>query len=275
MQDLQHSALGKSVEYLSQYNPSLLFAVPRAEQRKAIGVSQSLPFFGADIWNAYELSWLNSKGKPQVAIAEICIPCQSAFLIESKSLKLYFNSFNQHRFHSFEAVHKAVAEDLSARVQDVVTVRLIPLDESINRYMPGFIQLAGTCIDEMDIATECYQPNPDFLKTENRVVHEQLYSHLLKSNCLITGQPDWASVWIEYEGPAIDHEGLLRYIISYREHQGFHEQCVEHIYMDILRRCKPEKLTVCAYYTRRGGIDINPFRSNFSQPVGRFRLVRQ
>jgi 7-cyano-7-deazaguanine reductase len=276
MKDLEASLpLGKQTEYRTEYNPGLLCPFPRQVKRDEIGVGQDLPFDGFDIWNAYELSWLNSKGKPVVAMAEIRIPCRSANLIESKSFKLYLNSFNQTRFADFAQVRQILEQDLIQAAEGPVTVRLIPAAEfSAEQLQP----LPGDCIDELDIEINNYSLDPTLLDgaaASNRQVSETLHSHLLKSNCLVTSQPDWGSVLIRYQGAKIDPEALLRYLISFRQHNEFHEQCVERIFIDLMKFCRPEKLTVYARYTRRGGLDINPFRSNFENDIGNLRLVRQ
>ena len=265
--------LGQKVEYTEHYAPSLLQGVPRSLSREQIGVSHPLPFEGVDIWNGYELSWLNNKGKPQVAILQCKVPIASDNLIESKSFKLYLNSFNQSVFASIEAVSQRITADLSACANAPVAVQLYPARE-FNTLHLG--ELQGTLIDDLDIEVNHYQPNPDLLVANSaRQSEETLVSHLLKSNCLITSQPDWASIQIYYKGAAIDHAGLLAYLISFRRHNEFHEQCIERIFCDVMARCKPEKLAVYARYTRRGGLDINPLRCNFDFNVSNDRLARQ
>ena len=257
------SPLGKATGYSSQYDPGLLFPIARADKRAELGISGSLPFFGMDVWNAYEVSWLNLRGKPQVAIATLQVPADSPNIVESKSLKLYLNSLNQTRLESIDALAELLRTDLSAAVDAGIQVRLTGSDQFSKL---GMGELDGLLLDRLDIEVDAYQPDPALLSAdrERAAVDETLVSHLLKSNCLVTNQPDWASVQIHYAGPAINQEGLLRYLIGFREHQEFHEQCVERIFMDILRQCAPTKLMVLARYTRRGGIDINPWRSNFS-----------
>lgn len=269
---MKGSPLGKKIKYIDTYTPSLLFSIPRKVKRDAIGVSEPLLFMGRDIWNAYELSWLNEKGKPQVAFGEFNIPATSQNLIESKSLKLYLNSFNQSVFRSMEEVVEILAKDLSAAVEATVDVRVFPLHSCEGAQLCSF---DGVCLDGLDIAIDTYQPHPYYLVVEDEVVSETLYSNLLKSNCLVTGQPDWGSVQIQYHGKRINHEGLLKYIISLRQHDEFHEQCVERIFMDILRCCTPNKLTVYARYVRRGGLDINPIRTTESFSITNQRLFRQ
>jgi len=267
--------LGKQTDYRSEYAPELLCPFPRKVKRDEIGVGTELPFGGLDIWNAYELSWLNGKGKPVVAMAEFRIPCQSANLIELKSFKLYLNSFNQTRFADFSQVQLTMEKDLSRAAGERVEVHLIAAKE----FSAGQIKsLPGNCIDDLEIEVEIYSLNPTLLDgaaDPQHLVSETLHSHLLKSNCLVTNQPDWGSVLIRYQGPKIDPESLLRYLISFRQHNEFHEQCVERIFVDLMRYCRPEKLSVYARYTRRGGLDINPFRSNFEGDTENLRLARQ
>lgn len=261
-----HSPLGKPASYLAEYEPALLFPIARQGKRDELGLGSglgTLPFFGVDIWNAYELSWLNLRGKPQVAIATITVPADSPNIIESKSLKLYLNSFNQTRLAGTDALLQLLRADLSAGFGAPVQVALT-LPESFGALKFG--ELEGQLLDRLDIEVSDYTPNPALLTADPGVapVEQTLVSHLLKSNCLVTGQPDWASVQIRYCGAPIDEEGLLCYLIGFRTHNEFHEQCVERIFIDILRHCKPQKLAVYARYTRRGGLDINPWRSNYS-----------
>lgn len=255
--------LGQIAAYPDDYDPGLLFALPRAEQRATLGISGTLPFFGMDIWNAYEMSWLNLRGKPQVGIATLQVPADSPNIVESKSMKLYMNSLNQLRVAGAEAVQSLLQADLSAAFGAPVQV-LLSTSESFGQTLMG--ELEGLLLDRLDIEVNQYEPNPALLKahTDAPPVQETLVSHLLKSNCPVTNQPDWASVQIRYAGPALDQAALLSYLIGFRQHQEFHEHCVERIFMDIARTCKPTKLMVLARYTRRGGIDINPWRSNFS-----------
>ncbi|MGI0120033.1 NADPH-dependent 7-cyano-7-deazaguanine reductase QueF [Zooshikella sp. RANM57] len=272
---LKNLPLGQATEYVCHYKPELLHPVPRQLNRSKISVSDdALPFHGEDLWTLYELSWLNEKGKPCVAMGEVRIDAATPNLIESKSFKLYLNSFNQTRFASIEEVRSTLQRDLSACAGGTVTVQINPLSST----PLAMADLDGELLDELDISVDNYEISPALLKnaTSNMIVSETLHSHLLKSNCLVTGQPDWGSVQIHYQGPQIDREALLRYLISFRQHQEFHEQCVERIFVDIQRYCAPEKLSVFARYTRRGGLDINPFRSNFEAlPANNLRLVRQ
>ncbi|WP_137172278.1 NADPH-dependent 7-cyano-7-deazaguanine reductase QueF [Massilia sp. HP4] len=269
------SPLGKSSAYQSQYAPELLFPIARQQKREELGLSGTLPFFGVDIWNAYELSWLNMRGKPQVAIATVTAPADSPNIIESKSFKLYLNSFNQTRLAGPDALLALLRDDLSNGFGAPVHVTLHH-PEQFGAIKMG--ELEGTLLDRLDIEVDEYSPAPQLLKAnhEDAAVEETLVSHLLKSNCLVTGQPDWGTVQIRYVGPQIDQEGLLKYLIGFREHNEFHEQCVERIFMDVLRQCQPSKLAVYARYTRRGGLDINPWRANFSTGMpGNLRGARQ
>lgn len=267
----EQSQLGKTSAYIDQYDASLLFPIPRSGKRQEIGIEGALPFFGADLWTAFELSWLNQRGKPQVALAHFTIPCETPHIIESKSFKLYLNSFNNSRFDSLEAVQAILREDINealwrgaAARQSSAGVRVIA---QAAFGLQKVQELEGTNLDRLDIECSDYSPRPDLLTADhaNPAINETLVSHLLKSNCLVTGQPDWGSVQISYTGAAIDQENLLRYLVSFRNHNEFHEQCVERIFMDITRQCQPMKLSVYARYTRRGGLDINPLRT--SQPM--------
>lgn len=270
------SELGHSSNYDSHYNPERLFLIPRATQRKEIGIDPNmLPFYGFDCWNHYEVSWLNEKGKPLVAVAVIVYDCSTPYLIESKSLKLYFNSFNNTQFKDSDTVCLTVARDLTQRVGGNVKVTILSLKEKkLTRIQAAPL---GECIDDLDISCSNYLVRPDYLSTEDNATEEILYSDLLKSNCLVTKQPDWGSVQIAYTGKQINKEGLLKYLISFRNHNEFHEQCIERIFMDLMNHCKPEKLSVYGRYTRRGGLDINPYRSTEKVLPKEFkhRLIRQ
>ena len=269
---LEKLTLGKAVEYVQTYSPELLQAVPRSLSREAIGLTDKLPFTGEDIWNAYELSWLNSRGKPQVAIMQCVVPFDSPNLIESKSFKLYLNSFNQSKIESVESLTTTLETDLSHCAGKPVAVKVIlPKDFASQKIE----DMPGQNIDDQDIEFSDYQLDASALKTHANQVSETLSSNLLKSNCLITNQPDWGSIMIRYSGTQIDRESLLRYLISFRMHNEFHEQCVERIFRDIKHFCKPSELTVYARYTRRGGLDINPFRSDFETPYNMPRQARQ
>jgi len=254
----EFSQLGKPAIYITQYDPSLLFPIPRLGKREEIGIhhSNDLPFFGVDTWNAYEVSWLNLRGKPQVAIATIIVPADSPNIIESKSFKLYLNSFNQTKVASPYKLQELMRADLSTGFGTEVHVQLT--------LAVAFAHLSleepeGILLDHLDIDVTDYQPNVTYLQIDRHaeLVEEVLVSNLLKSNCLVTGQPDWGSIQIHYVGKQINRKGLLKYLISFRDHHEFHERCVERIFMDIMRYCETQKLSVYARYTRRGGLDIN------------------
>ncbi|WGE49563.1 NADPH-dependent 7-cyano-7-deazaguanine reductase QueF [Actinobacillus equuli] len=267
--------LGQKTEYKSEYDPTLLQPVPRKLNRDGLGITEQQPFDrGADVWTCYELSWLNENGLPQVAIADVAIDFRSENLIESKSFKLYLNSFNQTKFASLEQVEQTLAKDLSQCASGQVSVKVYKLSAYTQQPIVDF---AGECIDEQDIQIDSYEFSNEHLVSvaEGEVVEETLVSHLLKSNCLITSQPDWGSVQIHYVGKKLNREKLLRYLVSFREHNEFHEQCVERIFTDLMQFAQPEKLTVYARYTRRGGLDINPFRSNFESVPQNLRMARQ
>ena len=278
----EHAPLGKPSTYADQYDPTLLFPIARAPKRAEIGIAAAPPFLGADLWTAFELSWLNLRGKPQVAIAHVTIPCETPNLIESKSFKLYLNSFNGTRMADASAVRERLRADLTeavwrgaAAAGSSVGVRLLGPEQFDQEPVH---ELDGLSLDRLDVECTQYTPAPELLKVtpNEQPVSEVLTSNLLKSNCLVTGQPDWGSVRISYTGDAIDHEGLLRYLVSFRNHNEFHEQCVERIFMDIWTRCQPIKLAVYARYTRRGGLDINPFRTSHPQGVpANVRTARQ
>ncbi|KGK21085.1 7-cyano-7-deazaguanine reductase [Vibrio navarrensis] len=273
--ELAGLTLGKKTEYATQYDASLLQPVPRSLNRNDLQLGANLPFVGHDIWTLYELSWLNSKGLPQVAVGEVSIPATSPNLIESKSFKLYLNSYNQTRFATWQAVIERLTSDLSACAGEPVTVKVNPLSHYTQQ---PIVSMAGECIDDQDIEIERYDFDQSLLQDAagETVVQETLHSHLLKSNCLITNQPDWGSVEITYHGKQIDREKLLRYLVSFREHNEFHEQCVERIFTDIMKYCAPQSLTVYARYTRRGGLDINPYRSTQqAKPAHNQRMARQ
>ena len=268
MNSPDQSTLGRPVAYPELYDPAQLFPIERAPKREELGLAGTLPFFGADLWTAYELSWLNPRGKPQVAIAHITVPCETPHIVESKSLKLYLGSFSGSRFASADAVRDCLRKDLTEAVWrgapaagPSVGVRLVAPD-AFDR--EPIHELDGLSLDRLDIECTDYTPAPHLLSAAfgEQPVEETLTSNLLKSNCLVTGQPDWGSLQIRYSGPQIDQGGLLRYIVSYRNHDEFHEQCVERIFMDVWRRCKPSRLAVYARYTRRGGLDINPLRTS-------------
>ena len=270
----EHSPLGKDTAYADRYDPGLLFPIPRADKRAELGMAETLPFHGVDIWNAYELSWLDPRGKPQVALAEFRVPAASPQIIESKSFKLYLNGFAQERLADAAALAATLVRDLSAAAGAVVGVQL---RDARADALP-VVALDGRLLDDQDLAIDHYgPPRPDYLRADATAtaVDETLVSHLLRSNCPVTGQPDWGSVQIAYRGAPIDHAGLLRYLVSFRTHNEFHEQCVERIFVDLMQRCAPQQLSVHARYTRRGGLDINPFRSSTPATPGNPRTVRQ
>lgn len=269
------SPLGKAVDYGQAYDPSLLFPIARASQRALLGLGDELPFVGVDFWNAYELSWLDGRGKPRVALAEFRVPAASPSIIESKSFKLYLGSYAQSRFGDTDSLRAQLIRDLSDAAGAPVSVVLTPA-ASANAAL--IETLEGDVIDDLPIEITHYgPPRPDFLSSDPELrTDEVLVSHLLKSNCPVTGQPDWASLQIRYAGPRIARDGLLRYLVSYRNHSDFHEQCVERIFMDLMQQCAPTRLGVYARYTRRGGLDINPFRATPGLPLpGNPRTARQ
>lgn len=272
---LQDAPLGKQSHYKQTYDASLLYPIARKINRQQIALGDALPFHGADIWNAYECSWLNATGKPQVAIAQVVVPCTSSHLVESKSFKLYLNSFNQTNFRDSNEVFMCLKKDLSAACGAKVDVHLYAPDD-FAKIPYGDIQ--GKSLDDLDITIDQYYLISEAnlsLQASDTIVTESLYSHLLKSNCPVTGQPDWASVEIRYHGCQLDHAELLRYIVSMRQHDEFHEMCVERLFQTLITQAQLEKLTVYARYTRRGGLDINPFRSNFESMPRFMRLARQ
>lgn len=246
--------LGRQVAYPQHYNPRLLVPISRFQARADLGITATLPFAGYDRWHLYELSWLNEQGLPQVATATIEVPCDSTHLIESKSLKLYLNSLNGHRLSHANALRDCLIDDLSRVARAPVTIAFgVPVPE---------LHTAQSLIDDQNLTIDHYgPPQPDFLACDDtNIVTETLQSAVFKSNCPVTGQPDWASVEIHYQGPQIDRAGLLRYLVSFRNHAQFHEHCVEHIFQALQTRCQPSWLGVMARYTRRGGVDINPVR---------------
>lgn len=270
---LTDAPLGKTSDYPDRYSPGLLFPVPRDDNRRRIGLADGRwPWFGEDVWQAWEVSWLRPNGVPAVAWAEIRVPAASASLIESKSLKLYLNSLNQDVFSSADRVREVIEQDLSSASGASVSVSLFDINEPqrIVGTPEGFV-----LIDDEPVTDIGYDYCPERLSASGPGVTEKLCSHLLKSNCPVTGQPDWGSLLVEYTGPALARDGLLAYVVGFRQQQDFHEHCVETIFTDIMRECQPEQLTVCARYTRRGGLDINPWRSTATGEAPRIRLIRQ
>ncbi|MFV0600694.1 MAG: NADPH-dependent 7-cyano-7-deazaguanine reductase QueF [Brachymonas sp.] len=279
----EQSQLGKAVAYPDQYAPQVLFPIARQPQRGELGMAAggALPFTGVDLWTGYELSWLNPRGKPQVALVQVTVPCETPCIVESKSFKLYLNSFSNSRFTSADAARARIAADVGAAVWQPVapesqqTARGAPPTVGVRLVLPEQFaaqtvqELEGLSLDRLDVECTEYEPAPQWLRANaaEAAVTETLTSHLLRSNCPVTQQPDWGDIQISYSGAPIDQEGLLRYIVSLRNHNGFHEHCVERMFMDILRRCHPSRLTVYARYTRRGGLDINPLRTNHPGPI--------
>ncbi|WP_250463199.1 NADPH-dependent 7-cyano-7-deazaguanine reductase QueF [Microbulbifer litoralis] len=273
-EDWQNLPLGRETTYESRYNPQLLHPIERAISRAHLQIGEdALPFSGEDEWWGFELSWLNAKGLPRVAVAKFSFPATTPYMVESKSFKLYLNSFNQTRFDSDKVVRDILARDLGAAAGGPVAVELFGVED------PGLTvqRPQGSCLDQLDIEIRHYQPDAALLKLDagGEQADETLYSHLLRSNCPVTGQPDWATVCIEYKGPALDREALLAYIVSFREHQDFHEHCVERIFCDLQKLAAFDQLTVCARYTRRGGLDINPLRSSRAEAKLPGRFARQ
>jgi len=270
---MHDAPLGRETEYPSSYTPSLLHAIDRSTARANAGVVQAQELHGEDLWAGYEFSWLDTQGKPAVACLRIRVPCQSAAIVESKSVKLYLNSFAQTKFESRPAVLRTLDADLALAFRSPVMVELIELSQ----LAAPVHELPGVCLDELDIRASIYQRDPELLRTEgaNVTVRESLYTHLFRSLCPVTAQPDWASILVEYSGMPIEREALLKYLISYRTHQAFHETTIELIHGDIRAVCAPERLTVYGRFQRRGGLDINPFRSTHEDSAPLYRLVRQ
>jgi len=270
---LSKNPLGKDLEYPDRYAPEVLCPISRSVARAEIGLGSSLPFNGEDVWNAYELTWLQESGKPSVAVAAFRVPATSEHIFESKSLKLYLNSFAMVHYHSADAVKAIIARDLSRIANSNVAVMLSESSDSVS----GIIDdLPGTCVDSSTGTFSASAVDPSLLTISSDViVDEELHSHVLRSNCPVTNQPDMGSVLIRYRGRQIDKPSLLAYIVSFRQHNDFHEACVERMFVDIKKRCQTEKLSISAHYTRRGGIDINPFRSDFEKSAANIRLWRQ
>lgn len=274
MSYLKDTPLGRSSDYVDEYTPALLCPVPRWDARESLELEDTaLPFHGTDIWNAYELSWLTEKGKPVVAMCELRIPCTTPNIVESKSLKLYLNSFANTRFEKREEVRAAIEKDVTQVVGGDIEVLLFSLEDAAT--LPLW-EDKGQCVDTIDLNFEHYNYNPELLLCDQGPEQTgQLYSHLLRSHCPVTNQPDWATVVVRYTGGAISPASFLRYVVSLRNHQGFHEQIIEQMFVDLMAQCSPRHLTVYGRFTRRGGIDINPFRSNSEQALPNRRTVRQ
>ncbi len=267
--------LGSTSQYPDRYDPSLLTPIPRSNSRESLFSNGAIPYTGVDLWTAYELSWLDGNGKPVVAIAEFEFPCDSINIVESKSFKYYLNSLNQTKYENIEVLQSQLEKDLSEACGADMRATILPLSSS--GQFDRIEKMPGYCVDQEDVEIQTYSPDAGLLEadTTNQVQNEQLFSHLLKSNCPVTGQPDWASLWIEYSGAKISAASLLRYVVSFRQHQDFHENCVEKIFNDVVRQCNPGSLSVYARYTRRGGLDINPFRTNCDRSIPFRRLSRQ
>lgn len=266
--------LGKPSGYAEGYDPGLLCPLPRAEGRAALGLrpDSALPFWGEDVWNAYEVSWLDNAGKPEIAMMEMRVPIDAPFLVESKSFKLYLNSFNMSPFSSSQAVAAAVEKDLSQATGRPVVVTMVPPERFADIEIR---EPVGACLDAVAPHLVGYTIDAGGLVCTEPRVSETWFTRLFRATCPVTGQPDWGTVSIAYTGPKIDSAGLLGYLISFRQHAGFHENCVERIFMDITRRCRPESLTVSARFTRRGGLDINPVRASQPVVIGNVRDPRQ
>jgi len=253
---MKETPLGKTIPHPLIRSPKILFPIERSLGRKEIGIGKKLPFQGFDEWNSYEFSWLDNKGKPERCFLQLKVPCDSPYLVESKSLKLYLGSYLQERFSSLSCVQQLIESDLSALLKTKVSSSLLPISSSTF----ALKKIQGVCLDQEEISIDCYTLCPSFLQTEPIAAEEVLYTHLFKSNCPVTGQPDHATILIGYKGNKISHKNLLRYLVSYRNHQEYHECCVERIFIDLQKYCKPDTLSVAARFSRRGGIDINPYR---------------
>ena len=265
--------LGRETDYPHKYAPEVLCPISRADSRASLGIGDELPFAGVDIWNAWDLTWLSPSGLPRVATAEIHVPADSPSIVESKSLKLYLGSFAMSPFESATAVAEAIARDLAACVGAAVSVSVLPVAGTQARRVA---RLAGACLDELAVACSDWEVNADLLHADpSDLAQEDVHTHLLRSLCPVTSQPDIGSLQISYSGPRIDHAGLLKYVVSFREHNDFHEACIERMFIDLLNRCGCEALTVQARYQRRGGIDINPVRTNGGEKPLNLRLWRQ
>ena len=265
--------LGKDSRYASTYTPSLLRGIARADAREPMGIRDVLPFRGEDAWNCYEFTWLNARGRPEVAMLRLQVPCSSSHMVESKSLKLYLSSFAQTRFTSRTEIVNTIDSDLAVAFRAPVIVAMLDVDHGRE---PN-IQLPGRCIDELDVAIDSYVRDPGLIELDHGelTIRETLHSHLFRSVCPVTGQPDNASVLIQYVGRPMRAESVLRYLVSYRLHAAFHESTIEQIFVDLMRRAAPDHLTVYGRFLRRGGIDINPFRSTDETVAPDLRLVRQ
>jgi 7-cyano-7-deazaguanine reductase len=251
--------LGRQAPDVADYAPHLLYPIPRGEGRSRLGLGATLPFTGVDLWHAYEISWLESTGKPVVRVGRFAIPATSPAMVESKSFKLYLNSLNNTRFAGEAEVRETLRRDLGAAVgADLEVTLLQPDDPRLATAVPP-----GICLDSLPVSPPAGEPVAQMLALAGEdLVEEHLYSHLLRSLCPVTGQPDWATVCCHYRGRPLERGSLLHYIVAYRQHREFHEQCVERMFRDILAACRPAYLRIQALYTRRGGLDICPLRSS-------------
>ena len=269
--------LGKKTAYVFKYNPQILTPISRMLGRSNLSNANKFIAKGFDLWNCYEFSWLNDKNKPQARILEFYVKADSKNIVESKSMKLYLNSFSNTVFVDEHQVVKCLVRDLNTVTESLVVVKVKNLQEFHQQSLFCFQEI---CLDDLDVTITDFKVDKELLKKDisQQTVKETLYTDLFKSNCLITKQPDWASVKIDYIGPKIDHQSLFKYLMSYRDQDGFHEHCVEHIFCDLYDLLRPEQLTVYARYTRRGGIDINPIRSTLdlnTTEINNFRQIRQ
>ena len=271
--ELDEGPLGRETDYPSTYTPSLLHSMERAAARAKVGVQDADTLLGEDLWTGYELSWLDSQGKPIVAGLRFRVPCQSPAIVESKSIKLYLNSFAQTKFDNQTDVLHTLDQDITLAFRSPVIIELLELSQLLGPVQ----QLPGQCLDDLDIRTDIYERDPTLLTLDEPdvTVSETLYSHIFRSLCPVTAQPDWASISIEYHGAPISRKGLLKYLVSYRNHQAFHETTIEQIFCDIRNICEPQKLSVYGRFQRRGGVDINPFRSLDENSAPLCRLPRQ
>jgi 7-cyano-7-deazaguanine reductase len=260
---MAENPLGGNSPYPDKYDPGILYPIPRWPARSLLDIDKKILMYGIDHWHAYEISWLAEDGKPQVALGEFFFSSESENIVESKSLKLYLHSLNQERYPSAEAVTKLISKDLSAISRSEVMVVLHAL-RHVGASPPA--SHMAKSIDRHKITAIGDQPDPTLLEIEDQIVFDdELRSDLFRSNCPVTGQPDWASFDIQYTGAKINEASLLSYLCSYREHQGYHEECAERIYRDILQACRPEEMRVALNFLRRGGLDINVYRS--TQPL--------
>ena len=268
----QELLLGRQTPVLHEYSPHILYPISRSLARQDLGLTQTLPFHGVDLWHAYELSWLDESGKPVVRVGRFSVPATSPNIVESKSFKLYLNSLNNCQFICDDDARNTITADISAAAQADVSLALFAVDDSA---LAG-ATLHGECLDECPVGPRSGEPDARQLEVHpGNIVEEVLYSHLLRSLCPVTGQPDWATVWVHYRGAAIEHSSLLAYVVAYREHQDFHEQCLERMFCDISMRSGVDFLHMQAFYTRRGGLDISPFRSTHGHGEPLPRLNRQ